>query len=319
MLEESERPLVTVVIPCYNQAHFLPDSLGSVLAQTHPQLEIIVVDDGSSDSTAEVAGRYERVRCVRQANQGLSGARNTGFQVSRGEYLMFLDADDRLTPVAAEAHLRCFAQHPEAGFVVGTIDLITKEGSYLRSPRWPDASANHYEQLLKANHVANTIAVMFRRSVLETVGEFDTSLPASEDYDMLLRVARSFPGVHHGEVVAQYRRHSSNMSRDGVLMLGTMHRVLQAQVPFVKGNPRLEAARKRGDIYWRDRYGAVTIVQAGAHLLRREPVRALRALRVMLSHVRGRIVVLPWKFRHRAVSAVQQRLRSNQKRAPETI
>lgn len=307
-LERREAAVVSIVIPCYNQAHFLPESVESVLAQTYPHIETVVVDDGSSDNTAEVAGRYERVRCVRQNNQGLSGARNTGFRVSRGDYIMFLDADDRLTPTAVEAHLRCFATNPEAGFAVGSIDLISKEGSYLRSPRWPDLSANHYEQLLKASHVANTIAVMFRRSVLQTVGEFDTSLPASEDYDMLLRVARSFPGVHHQEVVAQYRRHSSNMSRNGVLMLGTMHTVMEAQRSFVKGDSRLEAARKRGDIYWRDRYGAVTIAQAGAHLLRREPVRALRALGVMLRHVRGRIVVLPWKFRQRALASARTRL-----------
>ncbi len=91
---------------------------------------------------------------------------------------MFLDADDRLTRMAVEAHLRCFAENRSAGFVVGNIDLISKDGSHLRSPRWPDANANQYEQLLKASHVANTIAVMFRRSVLESVGEFNTSLPA---------------------------------------------------------------------------------------------------------------------------------------------
>ncbi len=317
MSDENETPLVSIVIPCYNQAHFLPESVGSVLTQTHPLLEVVVVDDGSSDNTAEVAGQYGRVRCVRQKNQGLSGARNTGIRASGGEYIMFLDADDRLTSVAVEAHLRCFAKHPEAGFVVGGIDLISKDGSYLRSPRWPDLSANHYEQLLKASHVANTIAVMFRRSVLETVGEFDTSLPASEDLDMLLRVARSFPGVHHGAIVAQYRRHSSNMSRNGVLMLGTMHRVMESQRRFVKGNPRLEAARKRGEIYWRDRYGAVTIIQAGAHLVRREPAHAAKAIGVMLRHVRGRIVMLPWKFRHRALSAVKKRFGFDQDHGPE--
>ncbi len=317
MSDENETPLVSIVIPCYNQARFLPESVGSVLVQTHPLLEVVVVDDGSSDNTAEVAGQYGRVRCVRQKNQGLSGARNTGIRVSGGEYIMFLDADDRLTSIAVEAHLRCFAKHPEAGFVVGGIDLISKDGSYLRSPRWPDLSANHYEQLLKASHVANTIAVMFRRSVLESVGEFDTSLPASEDYDMLLRVARSFPGVHHDAIVAQYRRHSSNMSRNGVLMLGTMHRVMESQRRFVKGNPRLEAARKRGEIYWRDRYGAVTIIQAGAHLVRREPARAAKAIGVMLRHVRGRIVMLPWKFRHRALSGVKKRFGFDQDHGPE--
>lgn len=315
MSDEQEATLVSIVIPCYNQAHFLPESIQSVLAQTHAPCEIVVVDDGSSDSTAVVAGEYPRVRCVRQKNQGLSGARNTGFRASRGEYIMFLDADDRLTPIAAEAHLRCFAENPNAGFVVGGIDLISKDGSHLRSPRWPDLSANHYEQLLKANHVANTIAVMFRRSVLEAVGEFNTSLPASEDYEMLLRIARLFPGIHHDAVVAQYRRHNSNMSRNGVLMLGTMHRVMESQRGFVKGNPRLEAAWKRGEIYWRDRYGAVTIKQVVAHLVRGHFFEAMRALGVMLRHVRGRILILPWKYRERALASVGSRFASFRKRS----
>ncbi len=211
-------PIVSVIIPCYNQAHFLPGSIGSALAQTHPHVEVIVVDDGSTDNTSEVAKRYG-VNCVRQQNQGLSGARNGGIRASRGDYLMFLDADDHLTPNAAESHLECFAAHPEAGFVVGDIDLMSADGSYLRSPRWAASEAGQYEQLLRASHVANTIAVMLRRSVLESVGEFKTSLPSSEDYEMLLRVARSFPGFRHHGVVAHYRRHQSNMSRNGVRML----------------------------------------------------------------------------------------------------
>ena len=114
-------------------------------------------------------------RCLVGAagNQGVAEARNAGFLHSSGDYIIFLDADDRLIPTAAEAHLHCLADHPEAGFAVGDIDLISRDGSYLRSPRWPNLAVNQYEQLLKVDHVANTIAVMFRRSVFESIGGFD--------------------------------------------------------------------------------------------------------------------------------------------------
>src|ERR687890_1245755 len=98
--------LVSVVIPCYNQAHFLGEAIESVLAQSYKDFEIIVVDDGSPDNTSEVAARYPGVRCVRQENQGLAGARNTGIRESKGEYLVFLDADDRLLAEALEVGVK---------------------------------------------------------------------------------------------------------------------------------------------------------------------------------------------------------------------
>src|SRR5215217_8951250 len=110
---------VSVIIPCYNQAHFLSEAIQSVLAQSYPHFEIIVVDDGSTDTTSQVASRYPEVRCIRQNNQGLSGARNSGFAQSKGSYLVFLDADDRLLPGALETGLECLKAHPECAFVSG--------------------------------------------------------------------------------------------------------------------------------------------------------------------------------------------------------
>src|SRR3954469_14899324 len=102
---------VAVVIPCYKQANYLPDAIQSVLDQTHDRVEIVVVDDGSPDNTREVAARYATVRYVRQENQGLASARNTGIRESVSPYLVFLDADDRLLPNALAAGLACFAAH----------------------------------------------------------------------------------------------------------------------------------------------------------------------------------------------------------------
>src|SRR4051812_37238486 len=93
-VQPQPRALVSIVITCFNQAHYLREAIDSVLAQTYPNFDILVVDDGSDDNTAEIAGRQAGVRYVRQRNTGLAGARNRGIAESRGEYLVFLDADD---------------------------------------------------------------------------------------------------------------------------------------------------------------------------------------------------------------------------------
>src|SRR5215212_1699019 len=126
--------LVSVVIPCYNQAHFLGEAIESVLAQSYPNFEIVVVDDGSTDDTSEVAAYYPGVRLVRQENKGLSGARNVGLARSEGEYLVFLDADDRLLHEALEAHLEHLKANPECAFVSGHYRFMAVDGSPLPTP-----------------------------------------------------------------------------------------------------------------------------------------------------------------------------------------
>jgi amino acid adenylation domain-containing protein len=308
MTDEATGRLVSVIIPCYNQAHFLSEAIESVLAQTYRRMEIVVVDDGSSDNTAEVAARFPGVLCIRQENRGLAEARNAGFHASRGEYIIFLDADDRLTPTAVEAHLACFRRRPEVGFVVGDIDHIAFDGSYSESPRWPLLDANHYEELLRVNHVANTIAVMFRRSVIERVGGFKQSCSPAEDYELLLQAARLFDSAHHRTVVAYYRRHSTSLSRKGALMLRAMNRVMCSQYPFVKANPMLSRALRTGEIYWREHYGAVTIKEIWRNLTGGHLRRATQSAAVLISHVRSRLFVLPWKYREWALKAVRRRL-----------
>jgi glycosyltransferase involved in cell wall biosynthesis len=127
----SEVALVSVIIPCYNHARYLGQAIESVLDQSYPRVEIIVVDDGSTDHTTQVAARYSGVHYVRQENQGLSAARNTGLRQSRGDFPVFLDADDLLLPGALEAGLNCLKTQPEAAFVSGHYRYIQEDGSFL--------------------------------------------------------------------------------------------------------------------------------------------------------------------------------------------
>ena len=301
-----EPSLVSIIIPCYNQAHFLSESIESALAQTYPRVEVVVVDDGSADNPAEVIARYPAVQCVRQNNRGLAGARNAGFRATKGEYVLFLDADDRLTPSAVAAHLSCLATHPDAGFVVGDIDNIALDGSFLGSPRWPILEGNEYEEILKVNHVANTIAVMFRRSVIEQVGGFKPSCSPAEDVELLLHAARLFLSAHHRFTVAQYRRYPNSLSRKGALMLPAIHRVMHLQRDIIKANPRLLNARRQGDAYWRDYFGKETLKELFAHLVRYSPRRAAMSLATLLWYVRGRLFIWPWKYRRRLLKLVKR-------------
>jgi glycosyltransferase involved in cell wall biosynthesis len=310
---QSSASIVSVVIPCYNQAQFLSGSVDSVLSQTYPRIETVVVDDGSHDGTADVIARYPGIVCVQQENRGLAEARNEGFRASSGDYVLFLDADDRLISNAIEAHLCCFAKHPEAGFVVGDIDHISLDGSYAGSPRWPILEANQYEELLRVNHVANTIAVMFRRSVIERVGGFKASCSPAEDYELLLHAARLFPSAHHRTVVAQYRRHSASLSRRGTLMLRAIDRVMHLQRGVVNGKPNLEEAYREGERYWRDHFGAATVKEIYAYIIQGEPWRAAKAFAALLWYVRGSIFALPWNRRSRIMQAIRRCLGFSQK------
>jgi glycosyltransferase involved in cell wall biosynthesis len=306
-MSQPAAPLVSVVTPCYNQAHFLRDAIESTLAQTYPRVELVVVDDGSLDNTVGVVAGYPLARCVRQNNRGVAEARNVGFGATNGEYVLFVDADDRLAPDAVQAHLRCFAEHPQAGFVVGAIEQITGDGSYRGTPHSPILESEQYEHLLGANHIANTIAVMFRRSVFEALGGFTQYFSPAEDYELLLRAARAVPSAHHSTVVAHYRRHTTNTSRKGVIMLQAMRRVMRSQRELVRGNPRLEAAWHKGDNYWREFFGGVTVKEIYAHLGRGEMRHAARAVTALLLHVRSRLMLLPWKYRAHILAAVRRR------------
>lgn len=187
-------PLVSVVIPAYNRADTIARALESVLAQDYARLEVIVVDDGSTDATqAVVAGFADpRIRLVAQANAGVSAARNRGIAEARGALVAFLDSDDEWLPGKVSAQVALFQRaSPRLGLVYTGFASVAADGTATEHP------ARHrgwiYRDLLARNVVTGCgSTAMFRRAALELAGGFDPALPANEDYDLVLRVARFF-------------------------------------------------------------------------------------------------------------------------------
>lgn len=228
--------LVSIIVPAYNQARYLGLAVQSVLNQTYPELEVIIVDDGSTDDTAVVARGFSdaRVRYVHQANRGLSGARNTGLRQARGEFLTFLDSDDLFLPDKLARLVAEFERYPEAGLAAGQAVPVDQHGQRIGKifdSRLPEDPA----QLVLGNplHVGS---VMLRRFWQERVGFFDESLRSYEDWDMWLRLARvGCPMTSVAHPVSLYRFHTAQMTRDGRQMTTANFAVLEK----VFGDPHL--------------------------------------------------------------------------------
>ena len=249
-------PLVSVIIPCYNQGHFLSEAIESALRQTHQPIEIIVVDDGSTDDTSIVATSYKAVRCVRQTNRGLAAARNRGLQESAGNCLVFLDADDRLRPQAVALGLRCLKDCLRAAFSYGKCDLIDVDGRLIGPSERPILHGDHYLRLLHGNFLPNPAAIIFRREALEAVGGFRSQLLGVEDYDLCLRLARVYSACGYPEVVADYRQHGASLSRKAALMSDGVLSVLRSQDKYASGIREYRQALRQGMRSWRRKYYA---------------------------------------------------------------
>jgi glycosyltransferase involved in cell wall biosynthesis len=259
---------VSIVIPCFNHGRFLGEAIDSARRQTRRPAEIVVVDDGSRDESAAVAAGYNDVRLVSQPNQGLAVARNTGLRATRGEFVIFLDADDRLLPKAVETGVACLHRHPSAAFAFGRCSLIDEFGRPLATNRPPITGA-YYRELLVSNYIWMPAMAMFRRSVFDAVGGFDPRVSPSADYDLYLRITRQFEIAPHGALVAEYRRHSANMSADPVLMLRTTLSVLRRQRRYACCSPHDRAAYKEGLLQWRRFYGEHLVERFRAELHQR--------------------------------------------------
>jgi glycosyltransferase involved in cell wall biosynthesis len=247
-------PLVSVIIPCYNGETYLGEAITSALVQTYRNVEVLVIDDGSTDRSPAIAQKFP-VRYIRQENRGLTPTRNRGIRESRGSFIVFLDADDRLRPDAIEAGMRVFAENADCAMTVGDHLFVSENGSHLADSQKRCLTEAHYEALLRSNFIEMISSVLFRKSVLERVGGFDVSLRVAEDYDLYLRISRDHPICCHPAVIAEYRLHQTNASHNSELMLVKTLYVLQSQAQYARRNPRHLFAYLAGVKNWRKQYG----------------------------------------------------------------
>jgi glycosyltransferase involved in cell wall biosynthesis len=210
--------LVSVVVPTYNYDYFLPQALDSALSQMDVDLEVIVVDDGSTDETSEViAGYADSVLSIRQDNRGLSAARNAGLVVARGEFIVFLDSDDILGPGVLAAQSAFLQNNPQAWIAVCRsyfFEGFDEDDLPLKSGQWHLFKSDLDVHLCHFN-IAPPHALMLRRRVCEETGLFDDFLNACEDHDFWFRAGSAgYSPKANPDGFVYYRRHADSMSRN---------------------------------------------------------------------------------------------------------
>jgi glycosyltransferase involved in cell wall biosynthesis len=283
---------VSVVIPCFDQAHFLTEAIESVLGQGYPEIEITVVDDGSADNSYEVAGRYPSVRRLRQDHRGVAAARNLGLAESDGEIVAFLDADDRLLPGAIELGASALLKRPHAAFVAGMSRDIGGDGTVLREGGQRLVTQDHYLHLLEDCFIWSGSSIVYRREALEAVNGFDESLAAGDDYDLYLRLAYAYPVFCHDSVVTEYRRHGSNTTRDPGVVLSSQLQVLNAQRRRLRDRREREA-RRTGVRRTRAEHGRALVERVASDWRRRHWRRVLNGIATLARRDPRGLVRLP--------------------------
>ncbi len=282
-----ESPAISVIIPLYNLRDFVGEAIESVLAQTlePTAMEILVIDDGSTDGGGEIVARYAPlVRCLRQANRGLSAARNAGIRESRAPFLTFLDADDRILPEKLALQLEAFRAQPELGAVYCGWHCIDATGARLPQRGRSVHAGNLFPDLVLGN-LMHPHTVVVRRPLVEVAGGFDETLTSVEDWDLWLRLARAGVRWHCiDRPLAEYRIRPGAMHQNPRRMLDNRLRVL-AKIFDGGGDLPPPVASRRGRAFQNAHLtAACDFLRAGE---RAEAVRALRAAALARPDVLG--------------------------------
>ncbi|HEY9796728.1 MAG TPA: glycosyltransferase [Leptolyngbyaceae cyanobacterium] len=207
-------PLISVVIPVYNNETTIQETIESVLSQSFSDLELIVINDGSQDSTLKIVSSIldPRLKVFSYPNAGLAATRNRGVSHASGEYISFIDADDLWTPDKLEAQFKALQANPQAAVAYSWTDWIDQSGQFLRPGGHISVNGDVYAKLLVRDFVESGSNPLIRAEALAEVGGFDESLPAVEDWDMWLRLAARYEFVCVPSPQILYRVSSSSMS-----------------------------------------------------------------------------------------------------------
>lgn len=259
-----QRPLVSVVIPNYNYARYLSEAIDSVLAQTYPKIEVIVVDDGSTDESIPKLRQYgSRIQYIQQKNQGVAAARNRGIHQSVGELIAFLDADDYWLPLKIERQVEQFIKAPGLGMVhCGVIEFGEVTGvEVIRLDGQQGDVADELLLLQRSVILGGGSGLIVQRSILEEIQGFDTRLSTSADWDLFYRIARKYRVGFVAEPLVKYRRHRSNMHSN----INAMEQDMLLGFHKAFTNASLETQRLR-----RRAYAKLHLILAGSYFQARQ-------------------------------------------------
>lgn len=222
--------LVSVIVPVYNRSHLVSETVQSILVQTYEPVEIILINDGSTDESLTILREYEqrfptKIRVIDQPNQGQIVARNNGIKMAKGSYIAFLDSDDVWVESKLERQLPLF--EPGVGLVFSGTEVIDEAGNTIRVEYADnDLSGNIFPQLLVRNRMTGG-TVMVTAEALTSVGDFCTDFKAAENWDLWLRICKIYSARVVPDPLIKYRIHSSNMSGDGQLMLSAKRQIME--------------------------------------------------------------------------------------------
>ncbi|MBD2250023.1 glycosyltransferase family 2 protein [Nostoc parmelioides] len=250
-------PKISVIIPAYNAERTILETINSVLKQTFSDLEIIVINDGSTDRTVEVIQNVDdaRLKVYSYENSRASGARNHGISHAVGDFISFLDADDLWTPDKLELQLAALNHYPEAGVAYSWTYTIDDKGELLK-PFEPLYEGNVYTDLLLANFLTNGSNPLIRKAAIASIGEFDTTLRSGEDWDYWLRLAYKWPFVVVKQHQIFYRRSVTSKSfklqiiREASLaILDKAMKVLPLELQYLKKHSLSNIYRYNVELY----------------------------------------------------------------------
>lgn len=210
-------PLVSIIIPTYNRSKYICRAIDSALAQTYPETEIIVIDDGSTDDTPSVLKPYmPKIKYVHQQNGGISAARNRGIKESAGKYIAFLDSDDQWAPQKLAIQVAILEKDPKIGIVHNKLIIVNDAGERVGMKPSRESGRN-FKELIEIGGDLPTSSVITRRECFQTAGLFDEHLKVMEDFEMWLRIARTYD-VHEvrEEGLAFYYRHNQQITQNRV-------------------------------------------------------------------------------------------------------
>jgi glycosyltransferase involved in cell wall biosynthesis len=268
-------PLISVILPAFNAESSILETVASVRGQTFRDLEILVIDDGSTDGTATVlAGvRDDRLRLLSFENGGLSVARNRGIEHSQGEYLAFIDADDLWTPEKLESQLEALRRTPDAGIAYSWTTFIDDDGRFLFAKEPLRFEGDVYADLLRECFIASGSNVLITRRCVNSVGPFDVTLRSAEDWEYWLRVAARWPFVVVPRYQVLYRLSTRSMSSEvetiEAASVAVLNRGIEAAPPRVECRPEECLANVKqyvAFLYMTRASGPDIVAQAGRRL-----------------------------------------------------